>query len=102
MKKDVSSVGSERRLDRAEVSGSNPLRPTLDFIQRAFNQRFKCGFGNLTETTLKHLLRSSLFLCFRIDLYGTAICKFSNKGQDHVPLLIAAVFLKSACLPEPR
>ncbi len=25
---DVSSVGSERRLDRAEVSGSSPLRPT--------------------------------------------------------------------------
>lgn len=25
---DVSSAGSERRLDRAEVSGSNPLRPT--------------------------------------------------------------------------
>ena len=29
MQRDVSSVGSERLLDRQEVTGSNPVRPTF-------------------------------------------------------------------------
>ena len=74
--RDVSSVGSERLLDRQEVAGSNPARPTSE------NQGVRVAWLFLTLSVCTQLYRISYLKRIFNNLIAEFIPGYNSEGKS--------------------